>query len=172
MPKRSAVEMLPDEVKAELNRKLIRRGFSGYVALAEWLEAKGFGISKSAIHRYGQDFEERLAALKVATEQAKAIAESAPDNEGALNDALIRVIQEKAFRALVDMGDPGKQSLTGLGRMIAELNQASVRQKEFMAKLREKTTLAAEKVEKMASQGGLSPALVRQIKNEVLGVTK
>ena len=172
MPKRSAVEQLPEDVKAELDQKLIQTGFSGYLALEGWLEEKGLGISKSALHRYGQQFEERVSALKQATDQAKAIVEASPDEGGAMNEALIRLVQEKLFSALIDMQNTGKLNLTSLARVVAELGKTSVQQKEYMGKVQEKAQSAAKKVEKLAQKGGLSQELVKQIKSEVLRVAQ
>jgi hypothetical protein len=52
------------------------------------------------LHRYGQDFAEQLDTLMLVTEQAKAVVEAAPDSEGAVNDALMRVTQEELFLIL------------------------------------------------------------------------
>ena len=70
MAKRSAILTLPAPVKAWLDQALAEGGFARYQLLADELKTRGYEISKSAIHRYGQQFEERLAALKLATEAA------------------------------------------------------------------------------------------------------
>ena len=101
MPQRSAISQLPEEIQLELNRRLVANSFSDYQGLSEWLEELGFEISRSSVHRHGHLFEEKLIAIKIATEQAKAIATAAGDEEGAMNDALIRLIQQKAFDVLV-----------------------------------------------------------------------
>ena len=67
MPQRSKILTLPDNVKADLNNRLISGGFAGYEALSEWLISEGYEISKSALHRYGTEFEQRLGAIRVAT---------------------------------------------------------------------------------------------------------
>jgi hypothetical protein len=152
---RSNVELLPEEIRQELEQKLIQGGFSGYVALAEWLRSLGYEISKSSVHRYGKNFEDRLRALKVATDQAKAIAEASEDDAGAMNDAIIRLVQTKTFELLVEL-EADNKSLPRIGQMVAKLAQAAVRQKkwqtEMEAKIREKALEdAAQAVEKGAS---------------------
>jgi len=152
---RSSVELLPDEVRQELEKRLIQGGFAGYVALAEWLNEQGFEISKSSVHRYGTKFEDRLRALKVATDQAKAIAEASEDDAGAMNDAIIRLVQTKTFELLVELETDDK-SLPRIGQMVAKLAQAAVRQKKWQteteSKVREKALEeAAEAVEKGAT---------------------
>ncbi|HYE35468.1 DUF3486 family protein [Methylocaldum sp.] len=171
MPPRSAVLQLPDPVKAELDRRLLEAGFSGYVALSEWLADQGYEISKSAIHKYGQEFEQRISALKVATEQAKAIAEAAPDEGNAMNEALIRLVQQKAFDVLVNLSDEDKEvNLKDIGIMVARLSNASVKQKQYQAEVQAKAKSAAEKVASVARQGGLSAEAVDTIRREILGI--
>ena len=62
MPKRSCIATLPADVLSELNRRLVETNFSGYVVHAEWLTNEGHDIGKSAMHRYGQFYQEELLA--------------------------------------------------------------------------------------------------------------
>ena len=129
MPKRSAILLLPDEVRGKLNKKLLDEGFKNYTQLAEWLAGEGFEISRSAIHRYGQSFEDKTQAIKLVTEQAKTLVHEAGDDEGALNASLIRLIQERLFSLLLDDKiDPAKVT-----RAVADLSRASVQSAKFMA---------------------------------------
>lgn len=168
MPPRSKIEKLPKEVKQWLDRALIDGNFSGYELLEKELSERGYAIGKSSINRYGQEFENRLHALKLATEQAKAISESAPDDAGAMNDALIRLVQQKAFDTLLKMeeGAPMKE----IGLMVARLSNATVNQKKWAAEVRVKAESAAAEVEKIAKKGGLSAAAVNEIRSQILGI--
>lgn len=172
MPRRSAVEQLPAHVKEYLDKALVEGNFSGYEALAADLQSRGYSISKSSLHRYGMDFEARLSALKIATEQAKAIAESAPDDAGMMGDALTRLVQQKAFDVLIGMEieDPNSIKLTDLGEMIAKLNKTSVEQKKWAAEVKKRTQAAAEEVAKVAKAGGLSEDAVSTIRARILGI--
>ena len=172
MPQRSAVSLLPNDVKEELNRRLIAGGFSGYQELTDWLDEQGFSISRSSLHRYGQKFEDQLHELKLATEQARAIAENAGDDENALGDALTRLAQQKAFKVLLELQDPGEISLPSLGRMIADLNRSSVTVKRYMAEVKDKVKQAAEVVKKQAIRGGLSEDVIREIEEQILGIVR
>ena len=60
MAKRSTVKTLPKAVKEWLDAALIEQDFSGYQTLEAELKARGYDISKSAVHRYGQALERRL----------------------------------------------------------------------------------------------------------------
>jgi len=140
MPPRSAILQLPDQVRAELDQKLIQRGFAGYVELSDWLKAQGYEISKSAVHNYATTtLEKRVTALKIATEQAKAIAEAAPDEGNAMNEALIRLVQQKAFDVLINLSEEDQEvNLKDIGIMVARLSNASVKQKQYQAEVRAK----------------------------------
>lgn len=168
MPPRSKVAGLPVEVKAWLDQALAENNFSDYEALSEELASQGFAISKSALHRYGQDFESKLSALKVASEQAKAVVAAAPDEEGAVNEALMRLVQEHLFKLL--LSDEGKMDLPKVAKAVAELGRASVVQKKWQAEVRTKAEAAASQVEKIARKGGLNAETVAEIRREILGV--
>lgn len=168
MAPRSKISKLPGAVKSWLDKALAENGFADYELLAAELKERGFDISKSAIHRYGQEFENRLSALRIATEQAKAISESAPDNEGAMNDALIRLVQQKAFDTLLKMEEGA--SIKDVGLMVARLSNATVKQKQWAAEVRAKAASAADAVEAIAKKGGLSKAALETIRRDILGI--
>jgi hypothetical protein len=168
MPPRSKVATLPAEVKAWLDKALAENNFSDYEALADELSGRGFAISKSALHRYGQNFEERLSALKMASEQARAVVAAAPDEEGAVNEALMRLVQEHLFKLLMSEG--GQIDLPKVAKAVAELGRASVVQKKWQSEVRTKAEAAASQVEKIAKKGGLDADTVAEIRREILGV--
>jgi hypothetical protein len=171
MPQRSKIITLPDEILGELNQKLVAGKFCDYGALAEWLQANGFNISRSSLHRYGQDFEERLAAITLATNQARAVAEAAGDDENAMNEALIRLVQTKAFEALT--AAKNAESLPKMGVMIAKLSKASVDQKKWMAETRKKAAAALKNIEEKTASSGkksLDPETLRIIREEIYGI--
>ena len=60
MARRSTIEKLPEDVRRWLERALTESGFSGYNELESLLRERGYVISKSAIHRYGQMRVRRL----------------------------------------------------------------------------------------------------------------
>ncbi len=98
MPPRSKVHLLPPEVKAWLDQALVENKFSDYELLEKELSDRGYQIGKSSINRYGQEFEEKLAAIRIATEQARAITEAIPDDAGAMTYAVAaheRLLQAK-----------------------------------------------------------------------------
>jgi hypothetical protein len=69
--RRSTIEQLPIQVRKEIDTRLIESGFTGYVALEAELRARGYyRVSKSGLHRYGQQVMRRL---QLANAQAQLI---------------------------------------------------------------------------------------------------
>ncbi|MDR0966672.1 MAG: DUF3486 family protein [Myxococcales bacterium] len=169
---------LPPEVRERLERRLIELGFSGYASLIdelnEWLaEAGASPTSRSALQRFGARFEERAAALKRSTEIARAIAAEAGDDEGVLNDAVIRLTQQKLFDVVMDLRvDPDEFDLASLAKSIRDLSKASVEQKKHQLQVRAKVEakLEALKVASKGKKSGLDPETVRRISEEIYGV--
>lgn len=173
MPPRSKVELLPDAVLAELNERLVKGRFSGYVQLSQWLKDKGYEIGKSALGQYGKNFEEQLSALRLASEQAAAVVKAAPDEAGEMAEALTRLVQHKLFAILRDLDiDPKKINVASITRAVAELARASITQKKYAESVREKSKAAAATVEKIAKKGGLSKSAVAEIRSQILGIPK
>jgi len=172
MPARSKITQLPPQIKAEFDRLLVAKNFSGYDGIAAWLRDRGYDVSRSAAHRYGQGFEARIAAIRIATEQARAIAEAAGDDAGATGDALIRLVQEKAFQVLVKMEDldPEDVDFNKLTVAIAKLNNASVQQKKWMSEAKGKAKDAAEEVVRAVKKSGMSEKTAEEIRKKILGI--
>lgn len=177
MGQRSKVQQMPDDVRRQLDKALLERGFSGYDALETWLHGIGISVSKSAIHRYGQKLERRLSAIKASTEAAKLIADAAPDDADQRSGAVISMVQTEIFEILVALdeaaaADPMKKAklLSTLAKNIATLTRASVHQKRHEIEIRGKAQAAADKVGRLAKKGGMSAATVDEIKRAVLGI--
>jgi hypothetical protein len=168
MPKRSLCTMLPEEIRQELNRKLIENNFSRYCELESWLGEQGFSVSYSSIHRYGKDFSAQIEAMRRTTEQAKAIAEVLKDEQNDLADALCRLVQHKAFEALIN--EDSKLPLDKLGAMISSLNRASVTVRKYQDQVREKAQVAADEIAASVKQRGLSDEVACQIRAKILGI--
>lgn len=150
MPPRNKVETLPKAVKEWLDAALLENGFAKYELLSAELQEKGHTIGKSSLHRYGSKFEERMAQLRVSTEQARAVVAASPDDEGAMNEALIRLTQDKLFQVLVDLEvDPASIALPKLTKSIADLARSSISQKKWQIEVR---TKAAERMKAVESE--------------------
>ena len=104
----------------------------------------------------------------MASEQARAVVAAAPDEEGAVNEALMRLVQEHLFKLLMTDGD--QMDLPKVAKAVAELGKASVVQKKWQAEWREKVETAAARVEKIAKKGGMSQSTADEIRREILGM--
>jgi hypothetical protein len=132
MAPRSKVHSLPPELKEWLDAELVKRGFGDYVQLAADLKARGADVSKSALQRYGSPFEQRMAQLKMASEQARALVDAAPDEEDKLGAAVVRMTQEKIFNLLMELDIKAEDvDVNKLFKNAAEIGKASVTQKRF-----------------------------------------
>ena len=137
MPRRSKVHALPPELKEWLDAELVKRGFGDYVQLARDLKARGADVSKSALQRYGSPFERSMARVKMATEQACALVDAAPDDEDKLSAAVIRVTQEKILNLLMELDiDPENVDVNKLFKNAAEIGRASGANKKFSQEAR------------------------------------
>lgn len=176
MARRSKIETLPKAVKEWLDRELVDRNFSDYRGIVqelnEALEPHGLRVSKSGLHNYGQSFEEKLKAIKLVTEQARAVVAASPDDDGAVNDALIRLTQEKMFSVLMDLEvDPETVDLAKFARSVADLGKTAVQQKKWEAEARRNALEQAAKEAGAAGKSmGLTDDAVEQIQKRILGV--
>ena len=159
MPARGLESRLAPEVREWLEAELIRRGFSDYSALTEELarrldERGEKPASRSAVYRFGAKVEERIAALKRSTEMAQALAAEVGDDAGTLNDALIRVAQDKLFDVLLKAElDPESNSLSRLTGAISDLARASVAQKKLQRQVQADAVAELRRIEDEARRG-------------------
>ena len=169
MARRSTIEKLPEDVRRWLERALTESGFSGYNELESLLRERGYVISKSAIHRYGQKIERRYGAIR----------EGAADDQDARSEAVIALIQTELFESIVQLQeaeegevDPKERValLSKVAKNVATLSRASVNLKKFQSEVRARAQQAASNAEKIARKGGLSSDAVQALRREILGI--
>lgn len=179
MARRSRIDTMPEDVRRWLERALMESGFSGYEQLAALARHKGFVISKSAIHRYGQKIERRFAAIKASTEAARMLTEGAADDQDARSEAVIALVQTELFESIVNLQEAGADGmdegeritlLSKAAKNIATLARASVALKRFQVEVRERVKTAAEAVTTLAKKGGLTADAVDAIRRNILGI--
>lgn len=103
MPRRSKMATMPPDVRAWIERALIDGQHGGYEQLAEAIKARGYEISKSALHREDQRLQRTMSAIKASTEAARQIAAALPDQTDELSQTLIRMVQSEMFDILVQL---------------------------------------------------------------------
>ena len=175
MAPRSSIEQLPDEVRRWLERALTENGFSGYVELENLLKEKGYQISKSAIHRYGQKIEGRLKAIKESAEIAKLISESADDDGDSQSDALMRLVQTDLMNLLIDVRNMDEMDtksrigmLSAVGKNLAAMTSASVRLKQYQAEHKAKLLAKLDEMAKSAVSDGTDIPTLERVRKGLL----
>ena len=101
--RRNTLRRLSPEVRAELDDRILKRNFTGYRDLKIWLRQHGCMIATTTVKRYANKLEERLGAVRLATEQARAVVEAADDDDLEINEALLRLVQQHLFTVLVEL---------------------------------------------------------------------
>lgn len=189
MAPKSSIDRLDPEIKAYIQAqlalgsltldKLITDLREKFPAAAQASELP----SRSAIGRYGQKLERRLAAVRASTEAAKLIREHAGDDEDARSEALTALVQSEMFDAIVELQeasdesvDPGDRlaMLSKAARNIATLTRSSVNLKQFQAKVaaearKQALEEAAATAETTAKAQGLSAIGVAKLREAIMG---
>ena len=109
MGRKSSIDRLPDDIKSYIQGQLA----DGSMTLDELIsdlqtrwpdEAEAGELpSRSAVGRYGQKLERRLAAIRASTEAAKIIRSQAGDREDARSEALTAMIQSELFESIMEL---------------------------------------------------------------------
>jgi len=176
---RSSVLDLSAEDRAWLDAMLINNGFRGYQALENELRARGYEISRSALHRYGQPLQKRLMAIKASTEAARLITEGAADDQEARSEAVIALVQTELFDTLLNLQDATDETLDTAARVkllanaarnIASLSRASVNLKRYQSEFAEKARAAAESVRDIGQRAAISSEVLDEITERIYGL--
>ena len=173
MPARSKIQSLPADVRQELDRRLIASGFGGHEDLAEWLAGQGFEISRSSVQRYSSPLERRIEQVRLATQSAESLVEASGDDQGALADASLRLIQQRIYEVMIASEDEDLRSLSNAARALADTARAGTQVRQERRKvLKEAAEAAAKQAETEAEKAGfvLPPEALRAIREQVYGI--
>jgi hypothetical protein len=177
MPQVRVIDLLPADVKSELDNRLIRSGFGGYVGLSEWLKEQGWEISKSTLGDYGKEFKDRLATLKLSREMAIAYRENLPEDQGAQAEMLTAIAQDVMFNYILKVksfadssaSDEEIEEMKGMTsvvssvvRSIAQLNRSDMAIKKQMLEIK-------GKVVALEGRPGMDATTLAAVKREIFG---
>lgn len=180
--RRSSVETLPEEVRRWLGQALQENNFSGYQAMEAALRERGYVISKSAIHRFGQKIERRFAAIKASTEAARLLTEGAADDQDARSEAVIALVQTELFEAIINLQEADDEDVDAGGRItllskaaknIATLARASVTVKKFRAEVKAQLEAKLNALEAESRSGSgrrFDAETLRIVREEIYGI--
>ena len=182
----STIDTLPEPLKDQLNKWLRDKAITQVEAKAR-LDAlcDEIGInrrSKSAINRYAVKMEEVGQQLRESREIAKMwIAElgSSPQNE--VGKLINEIIQAGTFKLglFTQRGEITEENAAEIGKVLKDMALTAMRlekaanlnverEKEIRQQAKEE---AANSVDKIAKKGGLSKAVVQEIRKEILGIS-
>ena len=184
MGRKSAIARMPLEIKAYIEAMLATGGQTLDELIADLkqrfpAEANAGDLpSRSALGRYGQKLDRRLAAIRASTEAAKLIQAQVGDDKDARSEALIGLVQTELFEAILDLQeaddpetDPGDRValMSKAAKNIATLTRSSVNLKKFQAEVEEATRkkLLDEqraKLDAMPNKGGVTPQTKLEIR--------
>lgn len=171
------IKRLPTALRAELDLRIAQHDFSGFRDLKSWLRQRGYLITTDKVQRYTDKLEEKLAAVRMATEQARAIVEASGDDDVDMNQALLRLVQQHLFAVLVEIKgvELNRANLPALARSVGGLARTSIEQRkyadEIKAGLAEKVAAAKAAVE-TATARGLTEEAAAQIKRVLMEITE
>ncbi|MEF3074109.1 phage protein Gp27 family protein [Methylobacter sp. Wu1] len=177
MPKPSLIDGLTPEQRAAFEQELIRRNFTDYDGLVDWLAANGFEISRSSAYRHGSKLKRKLQAVKNSTEAARLIAEAAPDDADLRSAAVISLVQSELFDVMVtlqDLDEAEPSERVGLlkeaAKSVLDMTKASVLQKKWKQEIEHKIReQAAQAATSAAKAEGVSEQGIERIR-EALGM--
>ena len=183
MGRKSTVSRLPAEIKSYIEAMLATGAQTLDELIADLQERypaesrAGALPSRSAMHRYGQKLDRRLAAIRASTEAAKLIQAQAGDDKDARSEALTALVQTELFEAILalqEADDPDVDQAERVGMLsaaaknIATLTRASVNLKEFQAKVEAETRrrLVQEqraKLDELGRTGEVAPEVLARV---------
>lgn len=191
MARKSSIDRLPDVVKAYIQGKLADNKLTLDELIADLQQtfpeeaAAGELPSRSAVGRYGQKLERRLAAIRASTEAAKIIRDQAGDKEDARSEALTAMIQSELFESIMNLQDVSNEDMPPAERVglladaaknIATLTRSSVTLKKYQAEAEERGRQLLLQEQKarlsaMESKGGVTDETRAAIR-EALGISE
>jgi hypothetical protein len=189
MPRRSTLLDVPQAVRDDLNGRLLANGFSDYEALAAWLQAQGYEISKSALHRWGQTLENEFAGAMADARRAAELGRAlAGDDDGSgLRRATTVMAQETLLRVLMGLrqaehaaglaSDDGDgpdhtalaKSLSLVTRSLADLGRLSIADAKHTAAVKAQVAAeVADRAEAVGTRQGVSPEAIAALRAAIL----
>lgn len=178
MPPPSKIDQLPEQVRRELEDKIVSNGFGGYVALSEWLAERGYEIGKSTLGVHGKKLERHIAAVRASTQAAIALEEAAGDEIDARSNAIYAQFQTGIFDALMAMAqaeeepDPTRKLalLTKTGRDFAAIGRGNIARQRWASEVRAQLEAARADIQRIAADAGVSDATLAAIDARLQGV--
>jgi hypothetical protein len=113
---------MPADLKRRFDALIGDGTFHTSAQLAKWLSDNGFEISARAIRNFSQSFDQRLDAIRLATEQARIVCKEFKEDDAQMQTALLRLVQTQLFHVLAAVNKKGGRTANPAGAPIAPVN--------------------------------------------------
>lgn len=188
MARKSSIDRLSTDVRAHIERRLAEGRMTLDELIAELREnfpdeaAEGELPSRSAVGRYGQKLQQRLAAIKASTEAARMISEHAGDEKDTRSEAVLALIQTEMFDSIISLQeatgddiDPAERMnlLSSAAKNIATMTRASIALKKHQAEVAERVAAKLAELEAESQSGNgrrFDPETLRIVREEIYGI--
>lgn len=178
MPPKSSVKRLPQEIKEAIHKLL--DGGQTLDAILEHLNGLGASVSRSALGRYSQEYQNVAAKLREAREITTCFAAQLADMPNDMGRVTTELLQSLVFKVLLNEAQGEEIDLKAgeimfLAKAIKDMASANKTSADLEMKIRDRVreeTLrdAATAVDSAAREKGLSADTVQAIKAKILGV--
>ena len=178
MGRKSSVKTLPQEIQESIHRLL--DGGQTLDAILEHLDGLGAKVSRSALGRYAQGYEEVAQKLRETRDIATYLGsrlEGQPNDVGRITTELLHKILFKMTLKQLDSDDPdiSARDLMSLGRALKDMTSATKTSADMELKIREASRAealrdAAKAVDTTGQEKGLTAETVKAIKAKILGI--
>lgn len=160
---------LPENIKRDVNQLLVSG--ATYEGVADFLQKRGYDISKSSVGRYGKQFTEAYQKVMRFSAQAQTLT-----SEGVggltLDEAAAKLLMQQVLEKLID----GKVDIEDMPRLmsdVARLQSSNVSREKFKAHVAAKAkqeliTAQKQQLDKAVKSGGLDPAVAQKAR-QILG---
>jgi len=179
MPARSRIYKLPPKVREELDKRLVDNAFGSYQQLSDWLQGKGYNISRCIVAVYGKnlktEFKRTMESVRQTQQLANAFEEANSDERGALVAATATIAQDSLLRIIMALRDseqdPVKlaKSIPDISRALGELGRLSISREKWVMELRAKDRAdAADRAEVAGRKKGVSKEAIQAMRAAIL----
>jgi hypothetical protein len=183
--KKSFYASLKPEHRAELDRRLIDSGWTGYQEHIEWLKSIGSEVNRTTLTNYADKYRKKLEELKLQNDYRRAFQEEINDDIQ-VNAVNLIATAQRATQYLVDRletrmknlddeaGDSqlamAANTLNKVVGSIGTLNNSQVVNRKYLDEIRSKQEARMNELQTEATAQGISPEFMSRMKREVLGM--
>jgi hypothetical protein len=179
MPRKSTIRQLPPQILKEVNRLLADDRHTLDQVVAHLRSMGVDDVSRSALHRHKQRFDEVAAKLRQSREVTETFVRElgASAQEGEQTRLLAEMVRSLVYDHLSGLvsgdGEADPKIIAQLARTLKELARASRLSQDYELKVREEAAREAEReaatrMEASAKKNGVSPEVIRMIRRDVL----